>query len=165
MDLGPVTNVYLKNLSPLTEYTVAVFALYDAGQSEALSGGFNTSKTVWSLPMNCLKMFKWVNSVILFFGCVKDASICWAVGVDLSKLFFQAQKRQDPLVFIIMSTAKTNLIYLQQYWFNMYMYVHILSYFPPPTEFTIFAAHRVCNLLQLESRIGCFLCPGQSITF
>ncbi|XP_043078905.1 collagen alpha-1(XIV) chain-like [Puntigrus tetrazona] len=42
VDLGPVTNVYLKNLSPLTEYTVAVFALYDAGQSEALSGGFNT---------------------------------------------------------------------------------------------------------------------------
>ncbi|KTG38707.1 hypothetical protein cypCar_00013727, partial [Cyprinus carpio] len=42
VDLGPVTNVYLKNLSPLTEYTVEVFALYDAGQSEALSGRFNT---------------------------------------------------------------------------------------------------------------------------
>jgi len=44
--LGPVTNVYLQNLSPLTEYTVAVFALYDGGQSEALSGGFTTSETV-----------------------------------------------------------------------------------------------------------------------
>ncbi len=79
-------------------------------------------------------------------------SVFWLVlrmpaYADLSKSFFQAQKKQGPLVFIILSTAKTNLIYLQQYWLNMYMYVHILSYFPPPTEFTIFAAHRVCNLV------------------
>lgn len=93
MVLGPVTNVYLKNLSPLTEYTVAVFAMYDSGQSEALSGGFTTSK--YPLLKN--------TGASLF--CVKAASLYLVVGVDACKYF--PQKSQCPLVFITMNTDNT----------------------------------------------------------
>ncbi|XP_049336161.1 collagen alpha-1(XIV) chain isoform X2 [Astyanax mexicanus] len=42
VELGPVSSVYLKNLASVTEYSVAVFAVYGDGQSEALNGGFIT---------------------------------------------------------------------------------------------------------------------------
>ncbi|KAF5901087.1 collagen alpha-1(XIV) chain isoform X1, partial [Clarias magur] len=42
VETGPVSNVYLRNLSSQTEYAVSVFAVYDGDQSEPLKGVFTT---------------------------------------------------------------------------------------------------------------------------
>lgn len=66
--MGPVSNVYLRNLASQTEYTVSVFAVYDGDQSEPLKGIFTTSKnSSFKVHTECYNKSNLLYNLLLHF--------------------------------------------------------------------------------------------------
>uniref|UniRef100_A0A8C6UB04 Collagen type XIV alpha 1 chain n=1 Tax=Neogobius melanostomus TaxID=47308 RepID=A0A8C6UB04_9GOBI len=82
--VGPVTSYDLRELTSLMEYSVAIFALYDEGQSEPLTDAFTTSKS-FSLDKYSSFQVSWDHSASdIVLQHSRDKTIYLFLSFDLS---------------------------------------------------------------------------------
>uniref|UniRef100_W5LGS1 Collagen type XIV alpha 1 chain n=1 Tax=Astyanax mexicanus TaxID=7994 RepID=W5LGS1_ASTMX len=124
VELGPVSSVFLKNLASVTEYSVAVFAVYGDGQSEALNGGFITSKN----KFNLMFVLKVVVPGDVDSYVVKDLSALTEYEVLLSAIYEDQSESSavTGLQTTLPLSAPTNLRVSEE-WYNRFR----ISWDPP----------------------------------
>ncbi|XP_023819739.1 collagen alpha-1(XIV) chain [Oryzias latipes] len=108
VDLGPVTSYDLQELASLTEYSVAVFALYDEGQSMALTDSFTTTPVPG--PLNLRSSDVHADSFKVSWGHSADDIVLyrlsWApiTGADTKEVFLSGSENRYILTGLSHST-------------------------------------------------------------